>query len=585
MTYQILSRKWRPQTFAEVIGQEHVTRTLSNALASNRLAQAYLFSGPRGVGKTTTARILAKALNCSASPAPTAMPCGQCVSCRDITAGTSVDVLEIDGASNTGVDDIRELREQVKYIPFQGRYKVYIIDEVHMLSNAAFNALLKTLEEPPPHLLFVFATTEAQKILPTILSRCQRFHFKRVGRVEMMAQIARIAAQEGITIGERACSLVAKASEGSVRDALSVVDQVVAYGGPEVREEDVVAVLGVVDREGFETLSRAIHDKDPGAAIAAVRSLLDHGHDVKLLCADLVEYVRHLTLVKLGGDPAAVIDLPKEEVDGLTATAASYELDELQRLFAVFAQAQEDIRAAFYPPFTLEMALVKATRVMALEPIERLIERVEALSARGDGPEPDPRVERRPPPVTRPPSPVSTPVASRPPQAGEPPRRDVPPVEPALNPAIGELWQRALRRAMDEKPNLGSYLEAGRVMGGGPDEVVLEYDAHQAVFGDMVSKEEHRAYLTSLLKELAQRDVAFRIRSAGSGRKGEARGGDRAAVPEPRSERVPGQSPPQGATSRRRIVSDVLAHPLVKEALDVFGGEVMEVRDIKRTTP
>jgi len=292
MSYQILSRKYRPQTFAEVVGQGHVTRTLSNAIASNRLAQAYLFSGPRGVGKTTTARIIAKALNCMAFPAPTPTPCGACDSCRDVTAGASMDVLEIDGASNTGVDNIRDLREQVKYVPLQSRYKVYIIDEVHMLSNAAFNALLKTLEEPPPHLLFIFATTEAQKILPTILSRCQHFHFKRVGRLEMIAQINQIAAKEGITIGERALSLVAKASEGSGRDALSLVDQVVAYGGAEVREEDVVAILGVVDREGFATLTRAIRDKDAAGAIAAVRALLDHGHDVKLLCADLVEYVR-----------------------------------------------------------------------------------------------------------------------------------------------------------------------------------------------------------------------------------------------------------------------------------------------------
>ncbi|MEO5656016.1 MAG: DNA polymerase III subunit gamma/tau, partial [Nitrospiria bacterium] len=206
MTYQILSRKWRPQSFDAVVGQGHVTRTLANALTSNRLAQAYLFSGPRGVGKTTTARILAKAVNCGAYPGPTATPCGLCPSCIEIAAGTSVDVLEIDGASNTGVDDIRELREQVKYVPFQGRYKVYIIDEVHMLSNAAFNALLKTLEEPPPHLLFVFATTESHKILPTILSRCQHFHFKRVGRLEMIAQISRIASDEGLTIDERALS-------------------------------------------------------------------------------------------------------------------------------------------------------------------------------------------------------------------------------------------------------------------------------------------------------------------------------------------------------------------------------------------
>src|SRR3990172_7109985 len=563
MSYQTLSRKYRPQTFAEVVGQGHVTRTLSNAIMSNRLAQAYLFSGPRGVGKTTTARIIAKALNCMAFPAPTPTPCGACDSCRDVTAGASMDVLEIDGASNTGVDNIRDLREQVKYVPLQSRYKVYIIDEVHMLSNAAFNALLKTLEEPPPHLLFIFATTEAQKILPTILSRCQHFHFKRVGRLEMIAQITQIAAKEGITIGERALSLVAKASEGSVRDALSLVDQVVAYGGAEVREEDVVAILGVVDREGFATLTRAIRDKDAAGAIAAVRTLLDHGHDVKLLCADLVEYVRHLTMLKLGSDPAAVIDLPKDEVDELAAAAASLELDELQRLFAVFTQAQEEIRFAFYPPFTLEMALVKATRIVPLEPIEQLVARVEALRAGGAPParEPERRAQTTAVSGAAPAATVST--------VG----RDAPTPPPALAPDIENLWQRAMKRAMDEKPHLGSYLEAGRVRGGGGDEVVLEYDSSHVVFGEMVSKEENRAYIARLLRDLSQRDVAFRVSaSPGPAREGRPAG--------------PGGRPaPREPPSRRQVVSEGMAHPLVKEALDVFGGEVMEVKDMKRATP
>ncbi len=570
MSYQILSRKYRPQTFAEVVGQGHVTRTLSNAIAANRLAQAYLFSGPRGVGKTTTARIVAKALNCMAFTAPTPTPCGACDSCRDITAGASMDVLEIDGASNTGVDNIRDLREQVKYVPLQSRYKVYIIDEVHMLSTAAFNALLKTLEEPPPHLLFVFATTEAQKILPTILSRCQHFHFKRVGRLEMIAQITQIAAREGIAIGERALSLVAKASEGSVRDALSLVDQVVAYGGAEVREEDVVAILGVVDREGFAMLTRAIRDKDGPGAIAAVRALLDHGHDVKLLCADLVEYVRHLTMLKLGSDPAAVIDLPKDEVDELAAVAASFELDELQRLFAVFTQAQEEIRFAFYPPFTLEMALVKATRVVPLEPIERLVARVEALRAGGEPPgrEPERRVQTAAASSAAPVAKAST-VST----VG----RDAPTPPPALAPDIENLWQRAMKRAMDEKPHLGSYLEAGRVRGGGGGEVVLEYDSSHVVFGEMVSKEENRAYIARLLRDLAQRDVAFRV-SASPGPPREGRADERAAG-------GTGRTSSRESPSRRQVVSEALAHPLVKEALDVFGGEVMEVKDMKRATP
>ena len=469
-----------------------------------------------------------------------------------------MDVLEIDGASNTGVDDIRELREQVKYVPLQGRYKVYIIDEVHMLSNAAFNALLKTLEEPPPHLLFIFATTEAQKILPTILSRCQHFHFKRVGRVELIAQIKRIAVHESISVDERALSLVAKASEGSVRDALSIIDQVTAYGGPDgaVREEDVVALLGVVDREGFATLTEAIRAKDAARAITAARSLFDHGHDVKWLCAELVEYVRNLTMAKLGGDPQGLIDLPDDEVAELVDVSAGYESDELQRLFEIFSQAQEEIRVAFAPPFALEMALVKATRVVALEPIERLVERVESLRG-GSGEESLPRV--------RPPAPPSARVSQEP--APPPSETSAPTAQvstPRVDPDVEMLWERMVSRALHEKPNLGSYLQAGHVTGPRPNEVVLEYGANHAVFGDMVSKEENLAYVVGLLRELGGKEMTFRVRALPKSMRDESRSSERNEI----------------KTSRRQRVSEVLAHPSVKEALDVFGGEVMEVRDI-----
>ncbi|MEW6683858.1 MAG: DNA polymerase III subunit gamma/tau [Nitrospirota bacterium] len=575
MTYQILSRKWRPQGFAEVVGQEHVTRTLINAITSNRLAQAYLFSGPRGVGKTTTARILAKALNCSAAAQPTPTPCGQCPSCRDIAAGASVDVLEIDGASNTGVDDVRELREQVKYVPFQGRYKIYIIDEVHMLSNAAFNALLKTLEEPPPHLIFLFATTESHKILPTILSRCQHFHFKRVGRLDMMAQLGKIAAAEGLDIEERALALIAKVSEGSVRDALSVVDQVVAASGSTVREGDVVAMLGVVDREGFSALTRAICDKDAAAALTAARALFDHGHDVKLLCADLVEYVRHLTVLKLGGKAAEAIDLPREEVDELRTAAASFELDELVRLFSVFSQAQEDIRFAMYPPFTLEMALVKATRVVALEPIERLIARVEAI---GSGIEPG----TPQPPSARPPS--AQPVAAAP-----PPKPTAAPEQAANQPIVGpmpdadHLWRLVMQRVAEEKPHLESYLRSGRPIAGGESELAVEYVQQDAWAADLASRDDNQAYVGRLLKELVGRDVAFRIRRAADAPRDGAPG--RRASSERTDTRAPiGRTPPddRGTESRQSALSEVMAHPVVKDALTIFGGEVMEIRDLGR---
>jgi DNA polymerase-3 subunit gamma/tau len=573
MTYQILSRKWRPQGFDEVVGQEHVTRTLINAITLNRLAQAYLFSGPRGVGKTTTARILAKALNCASASGPTPTPCGECVSCRDIAAGSSVDVLEIDGASNTGVDDVRELREQVKYVPFQGRYKVYIIDEVHMLSNAAFNALLKTLEEPPPHLIFVFATTESHKILPTILSRCQHFRLKRVARLDMMARLATIAAAEGLAIEERALALIAKVSEGSVRDALSIVDQVVAASGATVGEADVAALLGVVDRQGFAALTRAIREKDAADVIVAARALFDYGHDVKLLCADLVEYVRHLTILKLGGRAAETLDLPREDVEGLREAAASFELDELQRLFTVFAQAQEDIRFAMYPPFTLEMALVKATRVVALEPIERLIARVDACGGRlGRGAVP---------------APAQRPVAARresapPPASVSPPRSTEPRGEPRpVATAAGRpgavdadrLWTLVMQRVAEEKPNLESYLRSGRPVPAGADELVVEYAAADVWAADLAAREDNQSYVARVLREAAGRDVAFRIRR-------------HAGLPAVASERpavragAESASPGGAGSSRRAVVADVLSHPVVKDVLEVFDGEVMDVREL-----
>ncbi|MFZ5877470.1 MAG: DNA polymerase III subunit gamma/tau [Nitrospirota bacterium] len=581
MTYQILARKWRPQGFEEVVGQEHVTRTLINAITSNRLAQAYLFSGPRGVGKTTTARILAKALNCAAAPQPTPTPCGECASCRDIAAGTSVDVLEIDGASNTGVDDVRELREQVKYVPFQGRYKVYIIDEVHMLSNAAFNALLKTLEEPPPHLIFLFATTESHKILPTILSRCQHFRLKRVARLDMMARLGTIAAAEGLAIEERALALIAKVSEGSVRDALSIVDQVVAASGATVRETDVAALLGVVDRQGFAALTRAMREKDAAGAIASARALFDYGHDVKLLCADLVEYVRHLTILKLGGRAAETLDLPREDVEDLREAAASFELDELQRLFTVFSQAQEDIRFAMYPPFTLEMALVKATRVVALEPIERLIARVDAWGGADRGaaapPAPRPVAARR---ETSP-----SPAKLAPPRPAEPTgesRSAAPHAGGSTAVDADGLWAVVMQRVAQEKPNLESYLRSGRPVAAGSDELVVEYAPADVWAADLAAREDNQSYVARVLRESTGRDVAFRIRRQGGSPAGGARPTAAAERPAARAGAESASSGDAGS-SRRAVVADVLAHPVVKDALEVFDGEVMDVRDLNES--
>ncbi|MEK6577401.1 MAG: DNA polymerase III subunit gamma/tau, partial [Nitrospirota bacterium] len=341
MNYQVLARKWRPQTFNDVVGQTHIVKTLTNAIEKGRTAHAYLFSGSRGLGKTSLARILAKGLNCEHGP--TASPCNNCSMCIEIISATSVDVIEIDGASNTGVDDIRELKEDVRYIPLKGRYKIYIIDEVHMLSNSAFNALLKTLEEPPPHVIFIFATTEAHKIPQTILSRCQHFNFKRITYQDIMERLGFVAGKEGISLDERSSSIIARSSEGSMRDALILLDQVVSYCGKDVRQNDIETVLGLVGRERLSGLTNAIADKNAKIGLELIKALVDNSIDIRVFSKEYVEYVRDLLIARVVEAPDHLIERPKENIELIKKEAGLFSLDELQRLFAIFQQAHDEI--------------------------------------------------------------------------------------------------------------------------------------------------------------------------------------------------------------------------------------------------
>ncbi|HKW86303.1 MAG TPA: DNA polymerase III subunit gamma/tau, partial [Nitrospiraceae bacterium] len=363
MDYQVSARKYRPGTFEEVIGQPHVVQTLVNAITTKRIAHAFLFSGTRGVGKTTVARILAKALNCEKGP--TSTPCNTCPACVEIAQGTSVDVIEIDGASNTGVDDVREIRENVKFTPFRGMYRIYIIDEVHMLSNSAFNALLKTLEEPPAHVVFIFATTEIHKIPATILSRCQHYNFRRIPRSEIIQRLRHVAAEEGIVVEDRSLAAIARASEGSMRDALSLLDQTVAFGGKTVRHADLETLLGAVPQEHVRAVIAAIIAQDSPAAVRIVAQLLDQGHDLRAYCSDLVEYVRNLLVAAVVPSPQdlrALIELSEEEILQVAADAKAFTAEQLQELFRIFSQAEDGLRVSAHPRFVLEVAAVRATR-------------------------------------------------------------------------------------------------------------------------------------------------------------------------------------------------------------------------------
>ena len=380
MSYLVLARKWRPRVFDDVVGQEHVTRTLQNAIKQNRVAHALLFTGSRGVGKTSCARILAKAMNCDQGP--TTDPCGQCAACVEITGGTSTDVFEIDGASNNSVEQIREIRESVKFMPSRGKRKMYIIDEVHMLTTAAFNALLKTLEEPPAHVLFVFATTEPHKIPETILSRCQRFDFKRISEKKIVDAITRIAASEGVEVEAAALHHIAREAEGGMRDSLSLLDQVIAFCGNRIAEAQVREVLGIADRRVLSDLTAAILEGNSQRALLLVEDLFHFGIDLQKFGAELVNHLRDLVVIKVCAEPSRLVDLPESEVTQMAELVRDQSSARLQRLFSAMMQGADDIGRSSFPKLALEMVLLRLCEQGTTLPLGEVLQGLARLEAR-----------------------------------------------------------------------------------------------------------------------------------------------------------------------------------------------------------
>jgi DNA polymerase-3 subunit gamma/tau len=550
MSYLVLARKWRPQSFADLVGQEHVSRTLANAIQAGRVHHAFLFTGARGVGKTSAARIFAKALNCEEGLS--ALPCNECSSCREIAAGRGVDVFEIDGASNTGVDDIRELRENISYLPSRSRFKIFIIDEVHMLSINAFNALLKTLEEPPEHAKFIFATTEPHKIPITILSRCQRFDFRKIALPKVCARLREIVDAEKIEISDRALSLVARRGEGSMRDALSTLDQVIAFCGDSVDDEAIQGLLGMVDRRLLLDAVEGVLQRDSRRCLEAVRRVDDLGHSFRQFCQELVELFRALILCQVLEEPQELLDVTDEELRDLQALAAMGSGEDLQRTLSLLIRTEAELAGAAYPRLVMEMALVRLAQLPPGRDVAVLLRKLEALEKRlGGGSHP----------VPRPPGPQP----ERSEKEGPPPKKAEAPVPET---ATGRGWPGLVEHVKERRPMIGSLLEHGSL-------VALELPGLTIGFpqGSFHLEQMKDPETLGALEELAAAyfGQAVKIRV-------ETLNGEK------------GQSPPSLLEEKRslqsdrqkRLREDALGHPMVRAVQDIFGGTVKEIRAVDK---
>jgi DNA polymerase-3 subunit gamma/tau len=544
MTYQVLARKWRPQSFEAVVGQEPITRTLQNALASGRVAHAYLFTGPRGVGKTTTARLLAKALCCLARTGTEA--CGACPSCRDFVSGAPVDVMEIDAASNTSVDDIRTLRENVKYAPARGRFKVYIIDEVHMLSGAAFNAFLKTLEEPPAHVVFILATTEPKRIPATVLSRCQRFDFRPIPPELLTESLTEILSSEQVPFEAAALPMLVRASEGSLRDALSLLDTAIAYGEGRLDEASVTRLLGSSSPVHVRAFVAALLGRDGAAALEAIDRAAQAGEDLMLLCREVIETARRLLVLKVG--PAnAFVDLSPAEAEALRAAGAAATADELIYLLRAFLDADAEMRRSPHPRVELEIAAVRATRRPEPQALDSLLAKVEeALGRLRNAPPSGSSAGSRPAVVqenllTPPPAPAASPRASA---AVSEPKAERPYAAPppaAGDSGLAEVWGRVVAEIMGKKALLGSVLQHATPVSL-EDGVLTLALAGNHFHRELLADRANRDLINQVLQQQCPAARRFEVDAGGN------------------------------------VASGARTHPAVQAALNVFQGEVVAVR-------
>ncbi len=561
MTYQVLARKYRPQTFGDVVGQHGVTQTLRNALTHDRLAQAFVFAGPRGVGKTTTARILARALNCVNGPTPD--PCGTCDACAEIAAGRDIDVLEIDAATHTQVENVREvIIAGLATSPVRNRFKVFIIDEVHQLSNHSFNALLKSVEEPPPHVTFMMATTELGKIPETILSRSQVYEFRTIGRQLIAEQLTKIAAAELITIDESAIGLIARAADGSMRDAQSAFDQVIAFAGKAIGVEDVSTVLGLIGRDPVLDVVEAVANEDPGVVFELAGQFIEAGYDLRLVCRELSRAVRDLLAIGIDSARARDPEIAAEgERDRLVALAARFSREDLLRAFDVIARAEFEIRSAAMPRYHLEMALLRWMHLRKLVPLTDLLQGAAGAPPTGQTGEGsrEASADRPTPPARRPPAKRGTSAPT--------------PSEPA--PGVGESSGDAKAAVLAEikrtkKFFYGTVVAQAQQIEVRGDRMVFTFTSAQRTLAGQL--EQHQPWLEAIIASVVGRKLAVVSEQT------DTASPPAEADPAPVAEAAPPASPSVDGSEELR--ARAMTEPVVKSMLEVFPAEIDKVEEI-----
>jgi DNA polymerase-3 subunit gamma/tau len=579
MSYQVIARKWRPQKFEDVTGQEVLTRTLQNSIAHERLHHAYLFSGARGVGKTTTARLVARALNCQKSDRPTPNPCSiiddtACKSCREITEGRSMDVREIDAASNTGVDNVRQVildMIDVKAAEWQGRarYRVFIIDEVHMLSTSAFNALLKTVEEPPPNVVFIMATTDEHKVPETITSRCQVFEFRTIATARIAERLKFIAKAENISIADEAMREIARAGDGSMRDAQSAFDQVISFAGDKIKTEDVEKALGIAGADVLARVMNGIAEAKPAEALAIVDDLVMRGHDLRNFCRDLLGHIRDLLVVKVSGDPK-LLDSSAAQTSALQEQAANFSESDLVRFFHSLAETEANLKDAANPRYQVEVALVKLMEMRRLASLGDLIARIAELeSALRTG---RPPAERPNPQATRT-VPSNAPRQSTAPvSTGGAIGRPAPPPEPAIetrpephsdtsapSDSIGDQIKAELEKKKRKLLAAAIGDAAGIELNG--EEITIEFSPQAKASRDMMAKSDNVKILREACAAVCGRDVGIRF-----------------VIRDSERDDTPLSPDEDRRRSKQQARQAAAQNPTVQQVLKTFGGEIVDVK-------